>query len=86
MRSQNLFWSTTPKSNFCPDIDNLIGKISGYDINGLVINGCSNVLMEIKIIVRCINKKKNISTSFFTTLKENCVGREYYDIKDSDKM
>ena len=23
---------------------------------------------------------------FFTTLKENCVRRKYFDIKDSDKM
>ena len=81
------FCSTTPKRNILLDIDNLIVKISGYDINCLVINGYSNVLMELKNIVRCINQKKDFSTSlFFTTLKENCVGREYYDIKDSDKM
>ena len=79
--------STTPKPNIRPDIDNLIVKISGYDINDLVVNGYSNILMELKIIVRYINKYKDISTSLFlTTLKGNCVGREYYDIKYSDKM
>ena len=49
--------STIPKSNIRPDIDNLIVKISGYDINDLVVNWYSNVLMELKIIVRYINKK-----------------------------
>ena len=43
--------------------------------------------MELNIIIRYINQKKDISTSlFFTTLKENGVGKEYYDIKESDKM
>ena len=42
--------------------------------------------MELKIIIGYINEKKDISTLVFTTLKENCIGREYYDIKDSDKM
>ena len=43
--------------------------------------------MELKIIIRYINQNKDFSTLlFFTTLKENCVGREYFDIKDSDKM
>ena len=43
--------------------------------------------MELKIIIRYINQKEYISTSlFFTTLKESYIGREYYDIKDSDKM
>ena len=87
IRCQNLLCSTTPKVNIRPDIDNLIVRISGYDINGLVVNGYSNVLMELNIIIRYINQKKDISTSlFFTTLKENCVGREYYDIKESDRM
>ena len=43
--------------------------------------------MELNIIIRYINQKKDISTSlFFTTLKENCVERKYYDIKESDRM
>ena len=43
--------------------------------------------MELKIIIRYINFKKDISSSlFFTTLKGNCVGREYYDIIFFDKM
>ena len=71
IRCQNLLCSTTPKPNIRPDIDNLIVRISGYDINGLVVNGYSNVLMELNIIIRYINQKKDISTSlFFTTLKE----------------
>ena len=32
--------------------------MSGYDINGLVVNGYSNALMEFKIVVRYINKKR----------------------------
>lgn len=42
--------------------------------------------MELNIIIRYINKKGIFYIIVFTTLKENCVGREYYDIKDSDKM
>ena len=87
IRCQNFSCSTTRISNIRSNIDNLIVKISGYDINGLVVNGYSNVLMELKIIIRYINFKKDISSSlFFTTLKGNCVGREYYDIKYLDKM
>ena len=41
IRCQNLLCSTTPKPNIRPDIDNLIVKISDYDINGLVVNGYS---------------------------------------------
>ena len=44
--------STIPKSDIRPYIDNLIVKISGYDINGLVVNGYNNVLMELKIVIR----------------------------------
>ena len=50
--------STIPKSNIRPDIDNLIVKISGYDINGLVVNRYSNVLMELKTVIRYTNKKR----------------------------
>ena len=46
IRCQNHSCSTTPKSNIRPDIDNLIVRISGYNINGLVVNGYSNVLMD----------------------------------------
>ena len=43
--------------------------------------------MELKIIIRYINKKRTfLHHFFFTTLTENCVGREYYDIIDSDKI
>ena len=53
----------------------------------MIVNGYSNILMELTIIMRYINRKKDFSTSlFFTTLKENYDGREYYDKKDSDKM
>ena len=38
IRCQNLLCSTTPKVNIRSNIDNLIVKISGYDINGLVVN------------------------------------------------
>ena len=38
IRCQNILCSTTRKSNIRPDIDNLIVKISGYDINDLVVN------------------------------------------------
>ena len=54
IRCQNILCSTTSKSNIRPDIDNFIVKISGYDINDLVVNGYSNVLMELKIIIRYI--------------------------------
>ena len=58
IRCQNILCSTTPKPNIRPDIDNLIVRISGYDFNGLVVNGYSNVLMKLKIIIRYINKKR----------------------------
>ena len=63
---QSILCSTTPKSKIRPDIDNLIVKINGYDINGLVVNGYSNVLMELKIVIRYINLKKDIPTAFFS--------------------
>ena len=68
IRCQNRLCSTTPKVNISPDIDNLIVRISGYDINGLVVNGYSNVLMELNIIIRYINQKEDISTSLFSHL------------------
>ena len=46
IRCQFFLCSTTPKVNIRPDIDNLIVRISGYDINGLVVNGYSNLLMD----------------------------------------
>ena len=55
IRCQHLSCSTNPKPNIRPDIDDLVVKISGYDINGLAVNGYSNVLMELKIIIRYIN-------------------------------
>ena len=58
IRCQNLLCSTTPKPNIRPDIDNLIVRIIGYDFNGLVVNRYNNVLMELKIIIRHINKKR----------------------------
>ena len=54
---QNILCSTTPESNIRLDINDLIVKISGDNINSLVVNRYSNVLMELKIIVRYINKK-----------------------------
>ena len=39
--SKSVLCSTTPKPNIRPDIDDLVVKISGYDINGLVVNGYS---------------------------------------------
>ena len=43
--------------------------------------------MELKISIRYINQKKDFSTSlFFHNIERNCVGREYYDIKDSNNM
>ena len=66
IRYQNLLCSTSPKSNIRPDIENHIVKISSYDINGLVVNGYSNVLMELKIVIRYINLKKDIPTAFFS--------------------
>ena len=56
--------------------------IEFWNKDDFVVNGYSNMLMELKIVIRYINKKKDISTSlFFTMLKESCVGREYYDKK-----
>ena len=58
IRYQKCLCSTTPRSNIRPDIDNLIAKISCYDKDGLVVNGYSNVLMELKIVIKYINKKR----------------------------
>ena len=45
------------------------------------------VLLLINNCYKIYKQKKDISTSlFFTTLKESCVGREYYDKKDAGKM
>ena len=44
------------------------------------------MLIELTLVIKFINQKKDIaSTFFFTTLKESCIGKEYYDIKYSDK-
>ena len=50
IRCQNFSCSTTRISNIRPNIDNLIVKISSYDINGLVVNRYSNVLMKSKLL------------------------------------
>ena len=76
MRCQHLLCSTSPRSNIRPDEKNLIVKISYYDKDGLVVNGYSNVLIELKCAVRFINKKRLFNIVVFTTLKENCVGKE----------
>ena len=50
------------------------------------MNGYSNFLIELSFVIKFINQKKDIaSTLFFTTLKESCIGKEYYDIKHLDK-
>ena len=86
IRCQNLLYSTNPQCNICPNVENLIVKISGFDKDGLVVNGYSNVLIELTLVIKFINQKKDIVlTLFFTTLKESCSGKEYYDIKHSDK-
>ena len=41
--------------------------------------------MELKIVIRCTNKKR-ILQHFFHNVEKNCVGREYHDIKCSYKM
>ena len=57
MRYQHLLRSTSPRLNIRPDEDNLIIKTSYYDKDGLVINGYSNVLMELKCVIRFISQK-----------------------------
>ena len=47
--------STSLRSNIRPDINNLIVEISWYDKGGLVDNGYSNVLMELRCVIRFIN-------------------------------
>ena len=50
------------------------------------MNGYSNVLIELTLVIKFINQKKDIaSTLFFTMLKESCIGKKYHDIKHSDK-
>ena len=56
MRCQYLLCSTSPRSNIQPDGDNLIVKTSFYNKDGLVVNGYSNILMELKFVIRFINK------------------------------
>ena len=62
-------------------------KIGGFDKYGLVVNGYSIVLIELKLVIKFINQKKRycINVVFFTTLKESCIGKKYYDIKYLDK-
>ena len=61
--------------------------IKFWNKDGFDVNRYSNVLMKFNIVIRYINKIKDVSiTLFFKTLKESCGGREYYDKKDSDKM
>ena len=86
MRCQHLLCSTSPRSNIRPDGDNLIDKLSCYDKDGLVINGYSNVLMELKCVIRFISQKILCNIVFVTTLKEKCVGKYCFDIKQSDKL
>ena len=58
MRYQHLLRLTSPRLNIKPDEDNLIIKTSYYDKDGLIVNGYRNVLMQLKCIVRFINKKR----------------------------
>ena len=86
IRCQNHLCSTIPKPNIRPDIDKLIVKISGYDINCLVVNGYSNELIA-KNCCEIYKIKKGYSyIIFFTILKEMVSEEIYYDIKDSTKM
>ena len=55
MRYEQLLYSTSPRSNIRLDVDNLIVKISYYDKGGLVVNGYSNDLIELKYVIRFIN-------------------------------
>ena len=57
MRCQQLLCSSSTRSNIRPDVDNLIVTISCYDKGSLVVNGYSNVLMELKCVIRFINQK-----------------------------
>ena len=87
IRYQQLVCSTIPRLNIRLDGDKLIVKISCYDKYGLAFNGYSNFFMELKCVIRFINRTKYYTTSlFFTTLQENCVSKDYYDIKEYDKL
>ena len=83
----NIFYVQHHQDCIRPDIDNLIIKISCYNKGGLVVNGHSNVLIELRCVKKIINKKNDYETSlFFTALKEKCVGKYYLDIKECDKL
>ena len=81
MRRKLLLCSTTPSSNMRSNIDNIIVKITYNDKNWTIINGLNNIMIELKRIMGYI------STSFlFAILKEEFLGKYYYDIKDTDRQ
>ena len=55
VRCQFLLCSTTLRLKIRSDRDNFIVKISCYGTDGLVVNGYSNILMELKCFIRFIN-------------------------------
>ena len=68
LRCQQLLYSTSSRSYIRTDVDSFIVQIICYDKDGLVVNGYSNVLMELKCIIRFINLKNEYATSFFVLL------------------
>ena len=55
VRYHTLVCSIPPITHIKVDGDNIIVNINCYDKDGLVINGYSNVSMELKCITRFIN-------------------------------
>ena len=52
-----------------------------------IIDIIKGILMELNCVIRFIKIFKNDAKSlFFLTLKENCVRKYYFDIKESDKL
>ena len=76
MRCQHLFCSASLRSNIRPDGDNFIVKIGYYDKYGLVVNDYSNTLMELKYVIRFINKQILYNIVVFHYFKKKIVLKE----------
>ena len=68
MRCQHLLFSTSPRSKIRPNGNNFIIEISCYAKDCLVVYSYSNFLIELKCVIRFINKKKMMQHRYFSPL------------------
>ena len=48
------------------------------------VSGYCNILIKLKSVTRFINKKELYNFIVFHNTKRKCVGKDYFDMKESD--